>query len=192
MCDTLIIKADAVIGYTDEFVEELVIPDGIYKIANGAFKNCYGLKHITLPESLKSIGDSAFERCSSLETIILPEDVISLGEGAFKECTTLKNADFSKSKLKTLPYECFCDCKKLASVRFPNTTLKILNRCFTGCKSLKESFVIGFSEPFVIWCCKPCVVRFIKLGKQAVCDSYKAWNISFKDSFDRFNLCYKA
>ena len=138
MCDTLIIKADAVIGYNDEFVEEIVIPEGVSKIAKGAFQKCYGLKHIILPESLKSIGDSAFEKCSSLETITLPEEVSSLGEGAFKECIALKNVDFSKSKIKALPYECFWGCKKLTSVKLPNTTLKIINRCFMGCKSLKD------------------------------------------------------
>ena len=143
MSDNLIIKSNVVVGFNDEFVEEIVIPEGVTKIANDAFKKYYGLKRIVFPSTLKSIGESAFEKCSSLETITLSENIETLGDGVFKGCSGLKTADFSKSLIKQLPYECFDECKKLSKVLLPHTTVKVLNRCFTGCKNLTD---IQFNE----------------------------------------------
>jgi len=45
---------------------EIVIPDGIEKIAEHAFNNCRGLTSITIPSSVTSIGTNAFAGCSGL------------------------------------------------------------------------------------------------------------------------------
>ena len=143
MSDNLIIKNNVIIGFDDEFVEEIVIPEGTTKIANGALKKFYGLKSIVFPQSLTAIGESAFEKCSSLESIVLPESLTTIGECAFKECVNLRKADLSKTQIKQIPYECFSECKKLSSIVFPSTALKVGNRCFTGCKNLVD---IQFNE----------------------------------------------
>ena len=104
MDHNLKIKNNVVVGFEDEFVEEIIIPEGIVKIANYAFDKFYGLKKIVLPTSLTSIGDFAFQKCSSLQSIEFSHNIEFLGEGAFKECTSLTEVDMSNSKLTQIPY----------------------------------------------------------------------------------------
>lgn len=71
-------------------VEEIILPNSVTRIDNGAFKNCSKIKEITLPTSLTaekivvgtyasgspkygySLGYGMFEGCTSLTTITLP------------------------------------------------------------------------------------------------------------------------
>ena len=45
---------------------DVVIPDGVTDIGNGAFKNCLSITSITWPGSVKSIAGNAFEGCKGL------------------------------------------------------------------------------------------------------------------------------
>lgn len=134
--NNLKIKGNTVVGFIDEFVEDIIIPEGITKIADNAFEKYYGLKTISFPTSLKSIGAEAFLKCSSLEEIILKENVTLIDRCAFRECSALIKVDFSISKITELPYECFAHCYKLKEVFLPNSLLKIVGRCFFRCKNL--------------------------------------------------------
>lgn len=49
--------------------EEIIIPDGITKISDYAFKGCHNLISITLPKSIKNIGHDAFDGCNKLKNI---------------------------------------------------------------------------------------------------------------------------
>ena len=44
----------------NQLVTNLVIPDGVTSIGDGAFNRCYLLKSVTIPSSVTSIGNSAF------------------------------------------------------------------------------------------------------------------------------------
>ena len=85
MSNNLIIRDNIVVGFYDEFIENIVIPEGVTEIANNAFRKYYGLKTISLPTTLQIIGDEAFYKCSSLEEIILTENISFIGKQAFKE-----------------------------------------------------------------------------------------------------------
>jgi len=52
-----------------ELVTELVIPDGVEKIARQAFGGCTGFTSITIPDSVKDIEYRAFENCTGLTSI---------------------------------------------------------------------------------------------------------------------------
>lgn len=47
-------------------VEELIIPDSVETISEGAFYNCKSLKKVTLGSGIKSIGNKAFYGCNSI------------------------------------------------------------------------------------------------------------------------------
>ncbi len=44
-------------------VKDLVIPDGVKTINNGAFENCQGLRAVTIPKSVTNIKNKAFRNC---------------------------------------------------------------------------------------------------------------------------------
>jgi len=68
---------------------EYIVPDGVTKIANGAFHGCASLRSISLPDSLVSIGDSAFAACYHLTSLHIPDSVTEIGLDAFCWCENL-------------------------------------------------------------------------------------------------------
>ncbi|MDE6783904.1 MAG: leucine-rich repeat protein, partial [Ruminococcus sp.] len=50
---------------------DIVIPDSVTSISDGAFISCSGLLSITIPDSVTSIGTGAFFECSNLESITI-------------------------------------------------------------------------------------------------------------------------
>ncbi len=64
-------------------VTELVIPEGVTKIGNHAFRRCSNIVSVKLPDSLISIGEGAFESCSGITTVTIPKKVAIIGEDAF-------------------------------------------------------------------------------------------------------------
>ena len=63
-----------------------IIPNGITRIGDSAFRDCSGLKSITIPNSVTSIGWDSFYGCSGLTSLIIPKSVTSIGEFTFKSC----------------------------------------------------------------------------------------------------------
>ena len=57
--------------FIDENTEitNLVIPDGVNRIADFAFSHCSGLTSVTIPNSVKNIGSYAFLGCSRLNNV---------------------------------------------------------------------------------------------------------------------------
>ena len=56
-------------------VTEVVIPDVVICIRDGAFHSCESLTNITIPESVVKIGCGAFTFCNSLTGITIPKGV---------------------------------------------------------------------------------------------------------------------
>ena len=90
---------------------EIVIPDGVTRIAPGVFYGrreltgvgfpasltsigpqslccCHGLKHVTIPECVTCIECCAFWSCSGLEKADVPAQAI-IGRGAFDDSATI-------------------------------------------------------------------------------------------------------
>ena len=61
------------------FVKEVILPETIVRIRDGAFKGS-GLTHFEGPTSLLSIGDEAFADCPDLQEVLLTETTDQLGE----------------------------------------------------------------------------------------------------------------
>ena len=109
------------IGFYDQMLTAVVIPDSITSIGERAFEDCDGLKSITIPDSVTSIGDGAFNGCSSLTSITIPDSVTSIGDEAFDGCISLTSITIPDS-VTSIGFYAFDGCKFLKSIQFGGTT----------------------------------------------------------------------
>ena len=114
----------------------LIVPDGVTKIPDNAFKGCDEIIAFELPPTLVEIGESAFVGCSSLVSINLHETgVTSIGAYAFSGCTSLETVALPESA-STIADGLFNQCSALTSVAISASTTMIGDRSFSGCSSL--------------------------------------------------------
>ena len=73
---------------------DVVIPDGVETIMDGAFSGCANLTNVLIPDSVTNIGVSAFYNCRSLPCVIVPSSVASIGGSSFNGCAGLKSIVF--------------------------------------------------------------------------------------------------
>ena len=66
-----------------EMIQLAKIEEGITKIGEQAFRNCYNLRQVDLPGRLVVIGKNAFISCSSLESVYIPKSVTKIQPWAF-------------------------------------------------------------------------------------------------------------
>ena len=59
----------------------VVIPEGVTKIGNMAFKGCTGLQSVAIPEGVRVINWRAFSGCTSLTSVVIPESVTKIDIG---------------------------------------------------------------------------------------------------------------
>ena len=123
---------------SDEFIYELIIPEGVEEIAEGAFSGMRTLSTVKLPSSLKVIGARAFENCGGLSAVAIPESVTAIGEGAFSGCVSLKSINLPAA-LEQIPADMFNGCEKLDTVKSKVKNLTAIgDRAFKNCKALAK------------------------------------------------------
>ena len=68
--------------------KNVIIPEGVTRIDNYAFRNCSAMESIVLPDSVESIGKEAFYGCKKLESFKIPKalTVVNLD---FTDCQAL-------------------------------------------------------------------------------------------------------
>lgn len=118
-------------------ITEMIIPEGIRKIAPRTFLGCSNLSKVILPKSLKIIGEMAFEGCESLKSIEIPYGVKVIEASAFKNCKNLYEINISQG-IKTISNSCFENCEKLSQVDIPDSVISIEEYAFYGCKYLEQ------------------------------------------------------
>ena len=100
----------------------VVIPDSVTSIGDGAFWGYSGLTSVTIPNSVTSIGKDAFKGCSGLTSVTIPNSVTSIGKDAFKGCSGL------------------------TSVTIPDSVTSIGDGAFNGCSGLTK-FIVDSDNP---------------------------------------------
>lgn len=118
-------------------VSEVIIPDTITEIPDGAFYNCVGLKSITIPNTIVSIGYKAFEGCVGLNTITIPNSLTSIGSNAFNGCSGLKSVVLSNNLIE-IKSSTFYGCTGIIKLEIPDSVTTIENDAFNGCTGIKE------------------------------------------------------
>lgn len=118
------------------------VPEGVRRIADGAFQNATALQELVLPESLEQIGDMAFYGCTSLRTVKMPASLESLGALAFAGCTSLVSITLPEG-LMSIGMRAFFECASLTQVVLPEGLQIIGDGTFLNCTSLAS---VSFPE----------------------------------------------
>ena len=106
-------------------VTEVVIPNTVTRIDEGAFALATELTDVTLPLDLAEIPDHCFTG-TSLVNVVIPEGVKDLGEGAFQ------------------------DCVMLHTVMLPSSLKFIDDYAFDGCHNLYEIYCAATEAPITL------------------------------------------
>ena len=88
--DSITAIGDGAFSYRKS-LQHINIPNTITTIGKEAFSWCNVLRQITIPDSVTSIEEKAFWGCKSLRQIIIPDSVTNIGETAFIWCDSLKH-----------------------------------------------------------------------------------------------------
>ncbi len=98
-------------NYSENKIEEIIIPDGVTEIERYAFVGCTNVKEINLPETLETIGYYAFGSCTGLESIKIPSKVKTIGYHAFEYCSSLKMIILPES-IESIETDAFSGCNE--------------------------------------------------------------------------------
>ena len=140
--------------------KEVLVPEGVHTIAEGAFKGGTSIEKIILPESVNKIMDNAFKGCRKLREINFPSHLIHIGNYAFHRCHSLYKVELPPTVTYLSDFT-FLYCNSLTSISMPGVKhlgtqnflndvnlkeievskdLDISNICdiFTGCTQLSK------------------------------------------------------
>ena len=98
--------------------EEVLVPEGVHTIGEGAFKACVSLRRTVLPASLRRILTGAFKGCRKLQEVEIPAQVSYVGDYAFHRCHALKKISLPAG-VEALGDCVFLYCDSLTEVRMP-------------------------------------------------------------------------
>lgn len=125
-----IIEEGAFSGCSTLDIEEF--PPTIEYIGDHAFFNNFRLTVSEMPENLVELCGSAFEGCLSLTVINFKDKLEYLGGSAFHVCASLRYVDLSRTKIKTLPGQCFILAHNLNTLLLPETLQTIEGESIAG------------------------------------------------------------
>ena len=128
-------------GVKDKTVTEIIIPDYVTGIGNGAFRFCESLMSVIIPDSVTTIDSFAFAYCESLTSITIPDSITIIGDSAFSQCGKLKSVTLGNG-ITSIGSRAFEGCDSLISVTIPDSVTKIHSYAFYSCDNL-TSVTIG-------------------------------------------------
>lgn len=154
------------IGLCNEYLESLIIPDGVLRIPSSFCCGCKKLERVYIPQSVEILSWSAFRDCVSLKNLTLPDNLTKIEGRCFEGCC---NLSFNvKDNLKYLgsetnPYlylvgtasssittanidknckfigeNAFLDCCNLENIEIPDKVIRIEDSAFKNCVKLKK------------------------------------------------------
>ena len=128
-----------------EDITSVVIPETMWMIPEGAFKDCKNLRKVTISEGVRDIGDYAFSGCTAIAEIIIPESVEYIFTYAFNECTSLQNVSLPYT-LMTIEYKAFYMCDAIDRVTYNGSEERWENITVASGNASLERAGIVFAE----------------------------------------------
>lgn len=119
----------------------LVIPEGITKIAKFAFWQDRYIKSIEIPSTIVEIGENAFSNIDgSLNTVVIKEGITYLAKNMFAACTKLNSINIPKTVTK-LDYGVFNNCSSLTYLVVPSTVTTYGSYCLNIGSSTNQATI---------------------------------------------------
>lgn len=115
--------------------EEIIIPDTVEKIGEGAFARCQQLTVIHLPEGLTALSAYLFSDCRKLLPFCLPKNITEIGDYAFQNCRTLTTITLPEG-LKYIGNYAFYNCRGLKELILPASILSLGTGALKNCEAL--------------------------------------------------------
>lgn len=128
-----------------EEIKDLVIPNTVTAIRDGAFIGCSGLRSVTIPSSVTSIGWFAFDSCTNLTSLTSNAFTDCISHVAFIGCNSLSNIIIENGNpiydsrndcnaiIETASNTLVFGCK---NTLIPNSVTSIGNNAFLHCSGL--------------------------------------------------------
>ena len=127
-------------------ITSVLIPDGTTAIGSYAFAECANLTSVIIPNSVTRIGSYSFENCDSLESITLPENVANIESMAFHSCDSLISVEISSTVSLFISSQAFYDCQALSSIVIDVGLYSVDHMVFDKCPNLTDIYYMGTQE----------------------------------------------
>ena len=131
--------------YGAEYLEEVVISDGVTEIGAEAFSGCHELRSVIMPDSVTEMGKKVFADCHKLCDVRLSAGLYNIPECTFDCCHSLVSIEIPEG-VRIIGYDAFNSCIALTSVDLPDSVNYIDNGAFMETFSLKDITIPGFVE----------------------------------------------
>lgn len=122
------------------FIQKIVIADGVTAVGNNAFTACQSVTSISLPNSLTRIGNYAFAS-NGIKSISIPGSVKAIGEYAFSSCVLLTSVTLLNG-VEIIGDGAF-SYTPLTSIIFPSSVTDIGSSAFLSVKNLASVTFLG-------------------------------------------------
>lgn len=139
-----------------KLVTELVIPDGVTRIVDGAFSGCQSITSVVLSDTVASIGRSSFAACTNLASLTIGNSLTVVQRIAFENCpiSSVHISDIAAfcrieyysakdNPLYSTGASLYLDGELLTELVIPKEVPYIHHYTFAGCKSLRS---LAFEE----------------------------------------------
>ena len=128
-------------------IRSIVIPEGVHTIGRRAFENCLELEKVSLPSTLEELGGYAFVDCHKLKSINLGDELTSIEDSVFSECFELRNVIIPRN-VERIEAFAFKSCRKFTSIVIPDGVESISLQAFANCKNLSYLYIPASVEEF--------------------------------------------
>ena len=117
---------------------EVVLAKGV-KLGKYAFAFNTKITNVVLPDDLEEIPEGAFFGCTALTTLVVPDSVNTYGASMCEGCTALTSVTLGKGG-NTLPKAAFKDCTALRELTIPENITTVNTATFEGCRMVVKVY----------------------------------------------------